>query len=107
MKLTENFLKSGAVTVDIFAVSPAQAVLKSGAMSQSEMATTFAVGEEAETKIAPGAEGEVVPVTAPLNRVQPALRRGDTVRVDVVVRTKKVGHFFPAELSMLTIPGSS
>ena len=95
LKLTENFLKSGAVTVDIFAVSPAQAVLKSGAMSQSEMATTFAVGEEAETKIAPGVEGEVVPVTAPLNRVQPALRRGDTVRVDVVVRTKKVGHFFP------------
>jgi len=27
--------------------------------------------------------------------VQPPLRRGDTVRVDVVVRTKKVGHFFP------------
>ena len=23
------------------------------------------------------------------------MRRGDTVRVDVVVRTKKVGHFFP------------
>jgi len=39
--------------------------------------------------------GEVAPVTAPLNLVQPALRRGDTVRVDVVVRTKKVGHFFP------------
>ncbi len=34
-------------------------------------------------------------MTAPLNRVQPPLRRGDTVRVDVVVRTKKVGHFFP------------
>ncbi len=95
LKLTEKFLKSGAVTVDIFAVSPAQAVLKSGAMSQSEMATTFAVGEEAETKIAPAAEGQVAPITAPLNRVQPALRRGDTVRVDVVVRTKKVGHFFP------------
>src|SRR5579872_7365107 len=95
LKLTEDFLKNGALTVDIFAVSPAQAPMKPGAMSQSEMATTFAVGEEAETKIAPGAEGEVVPVTAPLNRVQPALRRGDTVRVDVVVRTKKVGHFFP------------
>ncbi len=27
--------------------------------------------------------------------MQPVLRRGDTVRVDVVVRTKKVGHFFP------------
>jgi Flp pilus assembly protein TadD len=53
------------------------------------------VGEEAETKITPGGGGEVAPVTAPLNLVQPALRRGDTVRVDVVVRTKKVGHFFP------------
>src|ERR1700723_1670477 len=95
LKLTEEFLKSGALTVDIFAVSPAQALLKTGATSQSELATTFAVGEEAETKITPGTGGEVAPVTAPLNRVQPALRRGDTVRVDVVVRTKKVGHFFP------------
>jgi Flp pilus assembly protein TadD len=98
LKLTEGFLKSGALTVDIFAVSPAQMPLKSGATTQAELATTFAVGEEAETKITPASEpvsGEVAPVTAPLNRVQPALRRGDTVRVDVVVRTKKVGHFFP------------
>jgi Flp pilus assembly protein TadD len=99
LKLTEAFLKSGALTVDIFALSPAQAplqaALKTGAATQSDLATTFAVGEEAETKITPGAGGEVAPVTAPLNHVQPALRRGDTVRVDVVVRTKKVGHFFP------------
>ena len=95
LKLTEGFLKSGALTVDIFALSPAQAPLKSGAATQSELATTFAVGEEAETKITPESEGQVSPVTAPLNRLQPALRRGDTVRVDVVVRTKKVGHFFP------------
>jgi len=95
LKLTEGFLKSGALTVDIFALSPASAPLKSGPSTKTDLATTFAVGEEAETKITPGAEGEVAPVTAPLNRVQPALRRGDTVRVDVVVRTKKVGHFFP------------
>ena len=57
--------------------------------------TTFAVGEEAETKVTAESAGEAAPVTAPLNRVQPALRRGDTVRVDVVVRTRKVGHFFP------------
>jgi Flp pilus assembly protein TadD len=95
LKLTEAFLKSGALTVDIFALSPAQAQLKTGATGQADLATTFAVGEEAEAKITPGAGGEVAPVTAPLNRVQPALRRGDTVRVDVVVRTKKVGHFFP------------
>jgi Flp pilus assembly protein TadD len=98
LKLTEGFLKSGALTVDIFAISPAQAQLKPGATTQADLATTFAVGEEAETKITPGAgttAGEVLPITAPLNRVQPPLRRGDTMRVDVVVRTKKVGHFFP------------
>ncbi|MGB2605103.1 MAG: tetratricopeptide repeat protein [Candidatus Sulfotelmatobacter sp.] len=95
LKLTEGFLKAGALTVDIFALSPAQSPLSSGASSQSELATTFAVGEEAETKITPGVVGEVAPLIAPLNRVRPALRRGDTVRVDVVVRTKKVGHFFP------------
>jgi len=102
LKVTEDFLTSGALTVDIFALSPANAVsktapLKSAANSQNELATTFAVGEEAEAKITPGASSnaEAAPITAPLNRVQPAVRRGDTVRVDVVVRTKKVGHFFP------------
>jgi tetratricopeptide (TPR) repeat protein len=95
LKLTENFLKSGALTVDIFAVSPDHSTLKTAAVSQSELATTFAVGEEAEGQVAPASGGEVAPVSAPLNEVQPALRRGDTVRVDVVVRTKKVGHFFP------------
>jgi Flp pilus assembly protein TadD len=95
LKLTEDFLKNGALTVDIFALSPAQAPLKPGAAPQSELSTTFAVGEEAESKVNPTTVGEVTPITAPLNRVQPALRRGDTVRVDVVVRTKKLGHFFP------------
>ncbi len=95
LKLTEDFLKNGALTVDIFAVSPAQASLKPGASAQQELSTTFAVGEEAESKVNASTAGEVAPISAPLNRVQPALRRGDTVRVDVVVRTKKVGHFFP------------
>jgi tetratricopeptide (TPR) repeat protein len=94
-KVTETFLKAGILSVDIFAVSPAQAVAKLGASGESELATTFAVGEEAEPKVTPGAGGEVSPVTAPLNRVRPVVRRGDTVRVDVVVRTKKIGHFFP------------
>jgi Flp pilus assembly protein TadD len=95
LKLTEDFLKNGALTVDIFALSPAQAPLKPGASTQSELSTTFAVGEEAENKVNPMTAGEVTPITAPLNRVQPALRRGDTVRIDVVVRTRKLGHFFP------------
>jgi tetratricopeptide (TPR) repeat protein len=102
LKATEDFLTSGALAVDIFALSPASAVLKTaalntGAVAERALATTFAVGEEAETKITPGASSNAAaaPVTAPLNRVQASVRRGDTVRVDVVVRTKRVGHFFP------------
>src|SRR5450755_2163320 len=100
LKATENFLTSGALTVDVFALSPASAPLKSasvkgGAGTQPELSTTFAVGEEAETKITPASNAAAAPVTAPLNRVQAAVRRGDTVRVDVVVRTKRIGHFFP------------
>ncbi|PYX32669.1 MAG: hypothetical protein DMG80_07580 [Acidobacteria bacterium] len=94
LKVTQDFLTSGALTVDIFAISPARGEVK-GASAQHEVSTTFAVGEEAEAKITPGAAGEAAPVTAPLDRLKPAVRRGDTVRVDVVVRTKRVGHFFP------------
>jgi len=95
LKLTEDFLKSGIVSVDIFALSPELGALKSAANSQSELSTTFAVGEEAETRIPTENTTELAPVSAPLNHVLPPLRRGDTVRVDVVVRTKRVGHFFP------------
>lgn len=93
LQLTENFLK-GSVTVDIFAVSPARR-LGGGVMGASEQMTSFAVGEEAETKPSGGAGPEATPVTAPLNRVGATVRRGDDVLVDVVVRTRKVGHFFP------------
>jgi tetratricopeptide (TPR) repeat protein len=95
LSATESFLKAGILSVDIFALSPAQLVSKASAQGENDLSTTFAVGEEAETKMTPDAGGVVAPVTAPLNRVQPALRRGETVRVDVVVRTKKIGHFFP------------
>src|SRR5438105_4286314 len=95
LKITENFLKNQQLSVDIFALSPERPKPTSAANVQTDLSTTFAVGEEAEAKITPAALSEAAPVTAPLNRVQPVLRRGDTVRVDVVVRTKKVGHFFP------------
>jgi cytochrome c-type biogenesis protein CcmH/NrfG len=95
LKVTDEFLKSGILSVDIFALSPARPQLKPGVANQSDLSTTFAVGEEAESKVTPSDEADVLPVTAPLSRVQPTVRRGDTVRVDVVVRTKKIGHFFP------------
>jgi tetratricopeptide (TPR) repeat protein len=94
LKITQDFLKNKAVSVDIFAITPARPITKNASMAQTDFATTFGVGEEAETKIAAGG-GEALPVTAPLNHVQAVVRRGDTVRVDVVARTRSVGHFFP------------
>ncbi len=91
---TEKFLKDGALSVDIFAIGPARELAPGGEARPGELMTTFAVGEEAELAVTPGGH-EAVPVTAPLNRVGATVRRGDEVRVDVVVRTRKVGHFFP------------
>ena len=101
LKDVENFLKDGKVRVDIFAVSPDKPLPRSGARAmqpeQPQIETTFAVGEESEMA-APSAPVPTVPpqpVTAPINRLGAAVRAGDTVRVDVVVRTLGVGHFFP------------
>jgi tetratricopeptide (TPR) repeat protein len=106
---TQKFLQDKQVSVDIFALSPETTPLASTvAAGQKARAvvpispgieTTFAVGEEAETRM-PNPAGEesnapVAPLTAPLDRVGASVRRGDTLRVDVVVRTRKVGHFFP------------
>jgi Tfp pilus assembly protein PilF len=99
LKDTEDFLKSGLVRVDIFAISPDKPLPKSATatMAEPQINTEFAVGEEAAMPTPSGPVPTVPPqpVTAPLNRVDPAVREGDTVRVDVVVRTLKVGHFFP------------
>ncbi|MGH9470739.1 MAG: tetratricopeptide repeat protein, partial [Terriglobia bacterium] len=99
----EHFLK-GALSVDIFALAeepPAGSTrgeTASPAAGDLRLATTFAVGEES-------ARGMMAPVTtmapptkliAPLGRVAAVLHRGETVRVEVVVRNLKVGHFFPA-----------
>src|SRR5206468_6146711 len=65
--------------------------------AEPRLSSTFAIGEEsaqfgaaANVPTAPPAE-----VLAPLDRVPVAVRRGESVRVEVVVRTRKVGHFFP------------
>ena len=95
MDLEQNFLKSGVVSIDIFALSTAAPKESTAAAPHPELQTTFAVGEEAEMPVTGEATGSAAPVTAPLNQVNPTVRRGDSVRVDVVVRTRKVGHFFP------------
>lgn len=100
MEVTRQFLQSGFITVDVFAASPVEDAAKQVGMVRraGEAApaalSTFAVGEEAE------AAGqvflrEVGRVAAPLDRTSARFEPGSTVRVDVVVRTRKIGHFFP------------
>jgi Flp pilus assembly protein TadD len=109
---TEKFLRDHEVSVDIFAISPEKAGTRGDAgsggqaagtaataMSTPQLQTTFAVGEEAESSIpvnsSPESATPVELLTAPLNRVTASVRRNGTYRVNVVVRTRKVGHFFP------------
>jgi tetratricopeptide (TPR) repeat protein len=96
LEASKKFLQDKQLSVDIFAVSPAEREIATapGAVKQ-ELSTSFAVGEEAEALTPTGAAGEVRAITAPIGTVDAAVRRGDDVRVDVVVRTRKVGHFFP------------
>jgi Flp pilus assembly protein TadD len=98
MKVTEAFLKSGFITVDIFSVSPVEnkgteMVRRTGDAPQAM--SGFAVGEEAETP-STGVIREVGQIAAPIDHAGTRLAPGSTARVDVVVRTRKIGHFFPA-----------
>jgi len=95
LAVTESFLKDKIVSVDIFALSSARPSGAGGEALARDLATTFAVGEEADLAAPGGPAPEHAPVSAPLNRMSAAVRQGDDVRVDVVVRTRKVGHFFP------------
>ena len=98
MKATEKFLKSGFITVDIFAASPVESngaleMRRRGGDSQQAM-STFAVGEESE-QMGQVILREVSRVSAPIDRARTTVKPGGSVRVDVVVRTRKIGHFFP------------
>ena len=61
-----------------------------------QLSSTFAIGEESESFGATTpASAPAVEFLAPIEKVAPVVRRGDSVRVDVVARTRTVGHFFP------------
>ena len=103
VKAVEDFLKADKVTVDIFGITQEPKGSKEEAAPMQllggggQTSTMFAVGEES----ARGLESSEVTVgppaklMAPLNRGVAYLRRGETARLDVVVRTRGVGHFFP------------
>jgi len=98
----EKFLK-GALSVDILALAeePPEGPEGPGGgrpgQELPQLASTFAVGEESSAGLGgPGLiAGTVTKLVAPLSRLAGSVRRGETVRVEVVVRTRRLGHFFP------------
>ena len=100
LEAVTRFLQDGIISVDVFAVAPvvendsSPEMLRSAA--QLAAATGFAVGEEAGSRRGPVLLREVGNLAAPIDRAVPTVAPGETVLVDVVVRTRKVGHFFPS-----------
>jgi hypothetical protein len=100
LKDTQAFLQSGFITVDIFSVAPIDETSEGTRMirratdAAPQAATSFAVGEEAE-QAGPVVIRDVGQIAAPINKAAPPVPGGSTVRVDVVVRTRTIGHFFP------------
>jgi tetratricopeptide (TPR) repeat protein len=100
LKVVQDFLRDGQVSVDVFAITrgadaAASQIAGVGPAGEPRAASTFAVGEESAQ---PGAAAVLMPavdVLGPLDKVTVPVRRGESVRVEVVVRTRKVGHFFP------------
>lgn len=102
LQAVRDFLAAGQVTVDLFALtrndeSPEAAEALSRGADPLALASTFAIGEEAAaapSRYAPA--GSPGTLTAPLDEAGTRLVPGETVRVDVVVRTRNLGHFFPS-----------
>jgi tetratricopeptide (TPR) repeat protein len=100
LRAVQAFLVDKQVSVDVFGLvrteeSP-KAQPQGVAASEPRLSSTFAAGEESMSPGAPRAFlSEPTEVLAPLDRTEAALRRGDSARLEVVIRTRKVGHFFP------------
>ena len=102
LKAVQDFLRNDQISVDVFGITrvveATPSVVRGPRGAELTLSSTFAVGEEsaqfgAGRTLATGAPpAEVI---APIDGVSVAVRRGESVRVEVVVRTRKVGHFFP------------
>ena len=99
--LVTDFLRNGQVSVDIFALSEvaedAGETIPTAARENLQVASTFAEGDEMGFAVSGRGAGYTAAreVIAPIDRARPVVQRGESVRVDAVVRTKNVGHFFP------------
>jgi Tfp pilus assembly protein PilF len=96
---TQGFLQAGAVSVDIFGLVRGEAprvVKQAASATEPSAASTFAVGEESMNFGArQGFIATPSEVVGPLDKVDATVKPGESVRLEVVVRTRKVGHFFP------------
>ena len=102
LELVQDFLRDGQVSVDVFGITrvaeaPPPELSEARGTAEPRLSSTFAVGEESMRFGAAGIATGAPPaeVLAPLDLGEVAVRRGESVRVEVVVRTRKVGHFFP------------
>ncbi len=99
LQAVTHFLQAGQVSVDLFAMTrlAPEAEGEGLALEGPSLATTFAVGEEQGMAVGAGGlqTGPAAPVLAPLDRFPARVKRGENLRLDVVVRTRGVGHFFP------------
>jgi Flp pilus assembly protein TadD len=97
LEKTIDFLEQGHLSVDIFAVSPHEAVASADGAAQREMelSTTFAIGEEAGMAFFRGSRSEPRKITGALASGVSEVEAGSTYRLDIVVRSLSVGHFFP------------
>jgi tetratricopeptide (TPR) repeat protein len=99
LQTVQAFLKARQVTIDVFGLQRGEEAVVTArkvAAAEPRLSTSFAAGEEAmsfgspQAVLSPAAE-----VSGPLDKVEAAVRRGESARLEVVVRTRGVGHFFP------------
>src|SRR5262245_40368764 len=100
LRLTQEFLQDKQISLDVFGLVRGAELPAEGAArrigNEAQLASTFAQGEESASFGATQAYlGKPLEVIAPLDRVAAHVRRGESVRIEVVLRTRKVGHFFP------------
>ena len=99
LRIVQDFLRAGQISVDVFGITRAEEAAAPRApdarAAEPRLASTFAVGEESARFGAGGVVTAPAEVIAPLDLAPVSVRRGESVRVEVVVRTRKVGHFFP------------
>ncbi|NUM73043.1 tetratricopeptide repeat protein [candidate division KSB1 bacterium] len=112
LEKTQDFLRDNKISLDVFAVSlgwpdtSRQTFLSSNADSVSIIEKRVAlsattINHEDIDQISPAARPLALGTTfiAPLDRQNVRVHPGESVRVDVVVRSRAVGHSFPAGVS--------